>query len=254
MERDQLLLSITRCQALADARSNPAHPCAKVVKTQCSEVYQVPEPWTGHLETAPIIFISSNPGIHETEYFPVDNWKEAEIAAFFDKRFDVGSGYTYQQPNSGAQYIKVYRADGTPTKADHWNRYWSGVKNHAAAIMGRTPIPGTDYVLTEMVHCKSNSEEGVSAALGYCSRKWMPSVLEMSGSVVVVILGRPAQIAAAKLWQLDITKKVRFDVPICGRNRAVILLPHTNAWAKRKLEHHVFPGDLAKLRALMTNT
>lgn len=239
VERNALLLSIAHCSEIANARDNTSHPCASVVRSQTGEIYQVPEPWTGHIETAPILFIGSNPGIHEIEYFPRSNWSDPDTIDFFTRRFDRDVGYTYQKPNGGAQYGKVYGPDGTPETAGHWVRFWSMIKNHAAVILQDRPVPSIDYAITEMVHCKSNNEAGVRAALNHCSRKWMPAIMEHSGAAIIVLLGDHTRDAAAGLWGLDPSQRVQFDILIAGRKRAVVFLPHPNFRGKRKIEDYV---------------
>ena len=253
MERDDLLLSIARCSELANARGDTSHPCAGVVRSQTGETCQVPEPWTGHIETAPILFIGSNPGIHEIEYFPRSNWSDPDTIDFFTRRFDQDAGYTYQKPNGGAQYGKVYGSGGTPETAGHWVRFWSMIKNHATAILQDQPVPGRDYAITEMVHCKSNNEAGVRNALPYCSRKWLPDIMNHSGASILVLLGDHARNAAASLWELDTSQSVQFDVLITGRNRAVVILPHSNFRGKRKITDYVSHVQLERLRALLRN-
>ena len=54
MERNELLLAITRCPELGKARGDAGHPCNSVVCAQGPDDYHVPEPWQGHIETAPI--------------------------------------------------------------------------------------------------------------------------------------------------------------------------------------------------------
>jgi len=69
------LVTIARCPNLAACLDGgvPGHPCAAIVLNQWDgvsreerlgrwrEAHQLPEPWDGHLETAPILFVSSNP-------------------------------------------------------------------------------------------------------------------------------------------------------------------------------------------------
>ena len=254
MEYNDLLLSITRCPELALAQANTNHPCAGVVSEQSDNSdgeYQVPEPWTGHIETAPILFIGSNPGIHQIEYFPRNDWSDPNTIDFFTCRFDRDAGYTYQKPNGGAQYVKVYGPGGTPETAGHWVRFWSMIKNHATVILQDRPVPGIDYAITEMVHCKSNNEAGVRAALSHCSQKWMPAVMEHSGAAIVVLLGDHARDAAAGLWGLDPSQRVQFDILIAGWKRAAVILPHPNFRGKRKIEDYVSHVQLEQLRALV---
>ena len=252
MERNELLLSITRCPELALAQANANHSCAGVVGVQegCSGGgYQVPEPWTGHIETALIIFISSIPGIGHHEYFPRKDWSDANTIDFFQRRFDEDAGYTVQA-SSEAQHSKVYDGDGALQTAEHHVQYWSNVRKIARVILGRRPIPGTDYALTEMVHCKG-PEKYAHKAVSLCSTKWMTPIMEHSGAVIVVLLGSLAQNAAGQLWGIDNSPSAQFDAPIAGRNRAVVILPHPNARQPRKIEYHVSQEELERLRALL---
>lgn len=212
----------------------------------------MPEPWTGHIDRAPILFIASNPGINTSEYYPRNHWEDDHIADFFTRRFDPGAGYTHQRPDGGAQYAKVYGAEGLPVIAPQWVRFWSGVKNCAAAILGRQPTPGADYALTEMVHCKSNDELGVRDAVVLCASQWMPPIVAHSNAVVLVLLGQHAHQAASALWGIDPGRTVHLGLSIGGRVRALVLLPHTNARGLRKIDNHVAPSDLETLRALVS--
>ena len=45
MERNELLLAITRCPELGKARGDDGHPCNRVVCAQGPDDYHVPEPW-----------------------------------------------------------------------------------------------------------------------------------------------------------------------------------------------------------------
>lgn len=71
------LLEVARCPILEQCleAAQPSHPCAGVVLTQWSDVspteriatwrarHQLPEPWRGRINVAPILFVSSNPSI-----------------------------------------------------------------------------------------------------------------------------------------------------------------------------------------------
>ena len=251
MEINELLLSITRCPELALAQADPNHPCAGVVSEQAGKSdsgYQVPEPWTGHIETAPILFISSIPGIAPDEYFPRKNWSDEKTIDFFRRRFDDGAGYTMHQPG-GPLYALFDGGDGTP-KPYGPQSFWGHVRNHAHSLLQRTPAPGTDYALTEVVHCKG-PEKFARKAVRICSPKWMPAIMEHSAAAIVVLLGRYAREAAGQLWELDTCQSAQFDVRIAGRNRAVVILPHPNARGPRKIQECVNTEDLQRLQALL---
>ena len=242
MKTNELLLAITRCPEVPKARADANHPCHGIVCSQQADAFQAPEPWRGHIDTAPILFVASNPSIGGKYQFPPLEWHDSKIVHHSQCNFDPNAGYV-SVSSSGAQ--RVIGGDGK------WVRYWSGVRKHAGDILGQKPKPGMDYALTEMVHCKSSGERGVSDALYHCTNKWMLSIMEISGAVVVVLLGKHAQNAATKIWKLDTAQKVHFDVHIAGRNRAVVLLPHTNSRGKRKIKDYVSHVQLERLRALL---
>ena len=92
--------------------------------------------------------------------------------------------------------------------------------------------------MTEIVHCKSQSEKGVEKARDSCSAKWLDKVMQQSSARVVVLLGAPARKACTKYWKIKSEKTVHCDVPIAGIRRTVVILPHPNARKKRKLVYH----------------
>ena len=138
---NELLLAITRCPELITARTSGAHPCSKIASVQRHDAYQVPEPWSGHIERAPILFVASNPSIDEDERFPTASWSEADTIDYFQRRFDSDAGYISQRA-----YNKV--------------RFWTAVRARAKEIFQRDAVPGKDFALTELVHCKSRPRAG----------------------------------------------------------------------------------------------
>ncbi len=82
-----LASDIHRCEMLTAALDNPWHPCRSVVIWQGLDRHverYVPEPWVGHLGSAPILFISSNPSAGPS-------------GAPFDSRWQRGSRSTNQE-------------------------------------------------------------------------------------------------------------------------------------------------------------
>src|SRR5664280_1491030 len=76
-----------------------AHPCQAIAASQgfALDHFHVPEPWSGHIGTAPLLFIGSNPSISqlaseaasiESEAYP--RWHTpAEVTEFyFTRRFE----------------------------------------------------------------------------------------------------------------------------------------------------------------------
>jgi hypothetical protein len=108
-----LLLEIARCPNFRACLANPEaeHACGEIVRSQNvkgRKDFQVPEPWSGHLETAPILFLSSNPSISEDEQYPRLGWGDELIRDFFENRFGEG-----KQPwiTEGRYYLRTFTGD-----------------------------------------------------------------------------------------------------------------------------------------------
>lgn len=115
----RLLLEIAGCPVAKShfENSNFRSPCLDIVATQRAEswpTFQVPEPWSGNLTTAPILFLSSNPSISETEAYPRGDSTDQLLQNFFDRRlFLVTSADTQKlvpqsRPSGLTQSLRVY--------------------------------------------------------------------------------------------------------------------------------------------------
>ena len=237
MDYRQLLLSINRCSHIQDARNSITHPCSAIVRLQPPDAFQAPEPWRGHIESAPILFISSNPSIDGEEAFPPCDWPDEEIVSYYHECFDWEYAGAYRIGQSTYNSVK----------------FWTSVRARASEVLGRPAVQGTDFALTEVVHCKSKSERGVAEALAKCAETWLDSVVEKSRASVLVILGEPAKRICSSLWGLSPQRKVHFSISIGGSHRAVVFLPHPNAYTKRKLEYHTSETELLQLRSIVSS-
>lgn len=157
-----LLIKIARCPEMTRSLESPApnHPCSTVVTAQgrSRADYHLPEPWSGQIETAPILFVGSNPSFNPAEHFPNAAWSNKEIERFFTTRFE---------------------------HSDQSSHYWRTVRNIAMDILGRPAVPGTDYALTEIVRCKSVGEQGVDEAMGACSSRYLAPTLQRACAPLV---------------------------------------------------------------------
>jgi hypothetical protein len=158
--------------------------------TSSLDAAHVPEPWNGDIAAAPILFISSNPSFDAKERFPIGLWTDAEIASFFHDRFEkfIADG------------VRPERVGGGP-KGNV--RFLVEVRAIARKLLGREVVPGEDYVLTEVVHCKSRNNRGVAQAAAMCSTRWLQKVLDASEARVVIVLGVFARQAVAPLLGSD---------------------------------------------------
>lgn len=200
-----LLLDIVRCDVARSHFSDSidAHPCSTIVAAQgvmSWASFQVPEPWSGNLLTAPILFLSSNPSISGTEEYPRSAWGNSELESFFNSRFN---GHWIRNDNSARN------ADGTYGGKVH---YWSSIRNRASELLGRSAIPGVDFALSEIVHCKSKGDAGAELALKFCAGRYLLRLLSCSGAIVHRASSSPLrspQIFPRRLWRFVVAIRCR---------------------------------------------
>ena len=252
MERNELLLAITRCPEIERARGDASHPCHRVVCFQDAAGYHVPEPWQGHIETAPILFVSLNPGYGENQVFPTPEWTDADTIDFFRRRFDEEAGWTRHAAGNRI-YLRVKDSNGNKRFEGRPVRHWgnAGINGYATKLLGREPVFGRDIAMTMAVHCKSLGGGVAKPAMRKCTLKWLNQIMEHSTASIIVLLGNDARDACARMWGFDKNRRVHFGVPTPGRERAVVILPHPNARGKRKVENFVNSEQLQRLRALL---
>ena len=176
-EERKLCLSMTRegyQQDLNDPNFERIRNC------QCAmQPLQLPEPWNGHLSSAKIMYIGSNPSYSCNERFPTQAWTDDAICDFFDNRFLQ-----------------------TDIRVSFWTRLVKMTRWILAEIDPGKVIPEycrkgdfEDYrainqyiVSTEIVHWKSTHEQGVRECIKP-SLKWMEPILKLFTGKVVVLLG-----------------------------------------------------------------
>ena len=130
---------------------------------------QLPEPWNGHLSKAKIMFISSNPSIGY-EHFPTKKWDDKDIVDFFDNRFKI------------------------PLEDKDVSCFWKSIAKYVtwifpeASTLSVLEILDNYVVSTELVHCKSRNEKGVSkCAKEEC--KFMGDIIKEFNGDLIVLLG-----------------------------------------------------------------
>ncbi len=234
-----LLLEIAHCPNLAACLATPTqrHPCRSVIAEQhgvAATRHQLPEPWSGDLERAPILFFSSNPSISEHEEYPDVTWTDEQVVDFFANRY--GGGRKTWMANG----THVLQTDGTrPNRA---NAFLASVRKTAERLLHRSPRPGVDYVVTEVVHCKSKQERGVADALHECTNRYLARILAASGAKVVVVLGNVANEAFG-------ARPIGLHGPIelGARSRLLISLPHPNARRERRVDRILSASDMLRI-------
>ena len=250
MERDELLLAITRCPELGKARADGRHPCHGVVCFQGPDDYHVPEPWQGHIEAAPILFISLNPGYGDNQVFPTPSWNDDDTKDFFIRRFAADAKWT-SQSRSQAIRLLVKDENGNPGYHEPADMFCGWIRKRAEELLQRRPVPSSDYVMTSAVHCKSSTWDGADATVRHCANLWLNAIMELSVAKVVVTISDPTWDFCAREWQLDPVRTVQFDVPIAGRQRAVLKLPHRRSGRPSIIRNLLDADDMERLRQIV---
>ena len=264
-ERDQdaiqLLIDIAHCDVAQRHLSDPssAKACSKIVKVQSVagwDSFQIPEPWSGDIIHAPILFLSSNPSISEAEAYPRGFQDANSLRTYFCDRFN---GYWIKEG---------VRARNTSTSKEEYGKpvkYWSGIKNRAGELLARPAIPGKDYLLSEIVHCKSRREKGVPEALHACAGRFLGRLLKCSGAVVIVLVGRKV----FNYWNALHEAQNSLDLhrlPIVpdwngtciqhieGIDRVVLYLGHPTGPEKKRFSEWLSKDKLQEIRSLLHST
>ena len=207
-EINKLALEISSCTDVLEAIDKNSHPCHKVVDWQTkqwspliSEVKSSklhrPEAWTGNLLSAPIIFLASNPSFNADENYPdwSTDWQDEEIIEFATHRFVEEGERTFGAIDSGPNRDKTLLLDGTPS--ENSVAYWREIRGRVAEILQKDSDQVSahdDFVMTELVHCKSHKEIGVSNALKECAKNFIDRIFENSPASIIIVMGaKPAR-------------------------------------------------------------
>lgn len=266
---DALALEIARCPEIAAARDAAAHPCSAIVRLQVDprsepESYQVPEAWAGNLASARVVFLSSNPSISEDgtdhgagspERYPRANWSDSDVIDFMTRRFDPDTPYTV-----GDRFVCQ---DGT--YAPGAVRFWTAIRQRATELLGYPADPASDYVMTEVVHCKSKRERGVAKAANHCGGRYLERIMSLSAAPVVVVVGakardrlRSALDVHPRFGSRTAAGEERANVvlrQIGGRSRVLCYLPHPTGMEKAPRDFpRAYPTLLPAMRAVAVGT
>ena len=210
---DELLAEeIQSCTEVHKAFNDSSHPCNKIVNWQKSVIPELknvktlelsvahrPEAWAGNLHDAKILFLGSNPSFSEDEVFPdyKEGWENEKLRDFGARRFEGSDDRPFGANEKVDLKLRdrIYLKNGKlneKTKVTHWNE----IRGNAAAILGKDKAdvtPNKDYVMTELVHCKSREEIGVPEALSFCTQKFFHNILMATSAKLIFVLGvKPA--------------------------------------------------------------
>lgn len=140
-------------------------------------------------------------------------------------------------------------------------RFWSLVRRRAEELLGYTADPDRDYVMTEVVHCKSKGEVGVRSAAARCARRYLDRIIALSDAHLVVVLGakardriRPIVGLGEEFGSMSSVGDERANVAVRdlgGAKRALCFLWHPTSITKAPRDFpRSFPTLLPTLRAI----
>jgi hypothetical protein len=240
-----LLVRITRCPVAERCRAGEDLACSAVVGSQGAPGpgdYQVPEPWSGHISGAPVLFVSSNPSIDPAEAYPAGDWDDERRIDFFADRFDQRDLPWVDQR------MRPLLQTSPRRHRDHGTRFWAATRARASELLGRQAEPGRDFALTEVVHCKSRAEHGVAEALATCAETWLRPTIRVAVAPVVVLFGARAREAFSDTFAIPAHAPVTGPLSIEGTERIVVQLPHPNARSQRRNCYPLTSSQLDQVR------
>lgn len=209
---DALLLEVARCWNVRRCFESSvlSHPCSTVVAAQraAPDDFHLPEPWSGRIETAPILFVSWNPSWNPSERFPTREWTDEAIVEFFRTRFD---------------------------HSDQRSQTWLELPGIAEQFLGRPARPGIDYCVTDAVRCKSRRGAGAGEALRECTGRYLRRTIEASGARVVIALGKDARKTLATQFGVTVQLGAYGPMVVGGRERMLVLLGAPGSSQPRRL-------------------
>ncbi len=254
-EERVLLLRIARCP-LVSAAHQGGQPCSEIVA--CQRVNdadrQVPEAWAGNLRDARVMFLSSNPSISEpgpgqpadaVEPFPTASSTDAEIVEFIGRRFDQT---VLPAPWGHDERSLLHNGQYWPTPT----RFWVSIRARARELLGDAADPAQNYVMTEVVHCKSRREAGVAAAAGICAQLYLDDIVRLSGAPVIAVVGKKAHSALTAFLPSLPVPPYLVSAELGGRSRTLVYLAHPSSWDKHRTLAALYgPEKLRQLRAVV---
>jgi hypothetical protein len=254
-DTEQLLLKIARCEIAQNLVGKPgiSDCCSTVVAQQKASSwakFQVPEPWSGHLRTARILFLSSNPSISLKEAYPTGSVADAELLDFFERRFDGN----WVKDGKFARNNETTRM-ATGEEYGKSVNYWANIRQRANELIANA-VPGIDYALSEVVHCKSIMGAGVDPALATCAGRYLQELLACSGAKVLVLVGK----TSLEYWTTLAAQMGLPSVPptggtgphqIAGRQRYCVYLTAPSAGGPKKFEKLLNANQLRNLRQFL---
>lgn len=234
-EERALIIKVARCELILRAGREDGHPCHAVVASQGvtdEDDRQVPEAWAGNLHGSRVVFLSSNPSISEPDTGqPLDNAEDHSRSASTDQKIIESQGLRFDQtlPRPFVKNGRYLQQDRQYSqKPVH---FWKSVQHRAEELLGPTADPSVNYVMTEVVHCKSKDEVGVSQAAETCAKRYLNDILALTNAPILVVVGKESHNCLNNALGLDLPEPPYITIrELGGRVRHLVFIRHPSAF------------------------
>ncbi len=148
----------------------------------------------------------------------------------------------------------MYPLKETGEYSKGWVKFLAAVRKRTAELLdtnSRDVRPGIDYVITEVVHCKSRNEIGVNSAANTCVNQYLQRVIAISGAAVIVPLGAYAASHIRYEYNVPASTSLFGPIKIGSKSRFFAFLPHPNYRGKRTFADCLPQAELERLRHVL---
>lgn len=259
---------IMNCEEIKKFLKNEETPCSKILAAQSKDREDEklrfrPEPWMQDLKKALVLFVGINPTINEREVFPERISTIENNFKYLIERWNNYLQYrdkTLNKPFRNSTSLKFETIEGI------WqsSTYWGELRKKALILFPylnlNQIIENQLVALVDLVHCKSQSKEGVSESVHMCIQKYFLKIMELSPAKVIIAHGQDIPIWLSNIYpemKIDVNKRYQ-EIQIAGKKRYVLFLSPPNSAKSRSFEACIrdeilSPCSLWNLQQILAN-
>jgi hypothetical protein len=163
----------------------------------------------------------------QVEPSPTDSSSDDQIVEFIGRRFDPAV-----LPQPWVRDDRSLLRDGA-----YWHRptrFWVAIRARARDLLGSEADPSRNYVMPEVVHCKSRHEIGVAAAARTCAQRYLDDIVRLSAAPLIAVVGKAAD-ATLTAWLSWLPEPPYItSAELGGRPRTLVYVSHPSSWGEPK--------------------
>jgi hypothetical protein len=130
-------------------------------------------------------------------------------------------------------------------------KFWSDIQRRAEELL-EDAHPARNYVMTEVVHCKSQKNAGTAAAAGKCAAEYLKDIMQLTAAPIVVVVGEIAK-GIIRAWFPDLPRppEIHPRAELGGRERTFLFIGQPGSNKPSVLSRpDLYATRLAELRAI----